>query len=328
MSRLYLGIDAGSITVKAVAIDEAHNVLAHSYLRSRGDPIATVLASLRQVGEQLPDKADVVGVGATGSGRDLAAALVGADVIKNEITAHATATLEAVPEARTIIEIGGQESKLIVLEKGLVTDFRLNTICAAGTGSFLDHQAERMGIAVSELGRLAAQATSRARISGRCTVFAETDMISKQQMGYGREEICAGLCDALATSYLSNVARGIQLCPPIVFLGGVAANAGMRRAFGERLGCAVIVPEHFALMGAIGVAMLTQRLRNWDSSRFKGFNPSASVRRGETFICDGCENHCEIVKLVAEGKLVAYVGSRCGKWALWTEGAEKAKFSS
>ena len=314
MSRLYLGIDAGSITVKAVAIDENHGVLAHSYLRSRGDPIAAVLDSLQQLGEQLGDEADVVGVGATGSGSQLAAALVGADAVKNEITAHATATLQAVPEARTIIEIGGQESKLIVLEKGLVTDFRLNTICAAGTGSFLDHQAGRMGIAVSELGRLAAQAASRARISGRCTVFAETDMIQKGQMGYSTEEICAGLCDALASGYLSNVARGIQLRQPIVFQGGVAANAGMRRAFEERLDCDVIVPEHFALMGAIGVAMLTKRLRSWDSSSFRGFNPSASVRRGETFVCDGCENRCEIVKLVAEGELMAYVGSRCDKW--------------
>lgn len=319
MGRLYIGIDAGSITVKTVAIDEAHSVLAQSYLRSRGDPIAAVRDSVRRVGEQLGGQADVVGVGATGTGRQLAAALVGADIIKDEITAHSTATREAVSDVRTIIEIGGQESKLIVLEKGFVTDFRLNTICAAGTGSFLDHQAERMGINVSELGRLAAEATSRARISGRCTVFAETDMIAKQQMGYSRDEICAGLCDALSRSYLSNLARGIKLRPPIVFQGGVAANAGMRRALEERLGYDVIVPEHFALMGAIGVAMLTKRLRNWDDSRFKGFNPSDSVRRGETFICDGCENHCEIVKLVADGKLVAYVGSRCGKWRVMPE---------
>ncbi len=314
MRRLYIGVDAGSITAKAVAIDEAGAVIVHAYLRNSGGPIEAILTAVREVGHQLSGSSRVLGAGTTGSARELAAALVGADVVKNEITAHAIATLKIVPEARTIIEIGGQESKLIILEGGAVVDFRLNTICAAGTGSFLDHQAERMGITVSELGELAANATSRARISGQCTVFAETDMIQKQQMGHSRDEVCAGLCDALAEGYLSNVAKGKSLEQPMVFQGGVAANAGMRRAFERKLKTEIIVPDHFALMGAIGVAMLAKRLKDWDASRFRGFDLTADVRRGDSFVCDGCENRCEIVRLLADGELLAYLGSRCGKW--------------
>jgi len=314
MRRLHIGVDAGSITTKAAAIDEAGAVVAHVYLRNSGDPIGAVLTAVRDVGKQLGRSVRVLGVGTTGSARELAAALVGADIVKNEITAHALATLHIVPEARTVIEIGGQESKLIILEDGAVVDFRLNTICAAGTGSFLDHQAERMGISVSKLGELAASAGSSARISGLCTVFAETDMIQKQQMGYGRDEICAGLCDALAEGYLSNVAKGKSLERPIVFQGGVAANAGMRQAFERQLKWEIIIPKQFALMGAIGVAMLAKRLKDWDASRFRGFDLSTDVKRGDSFTCDGCENRCEIVKLLAAGELLAYLGSRCGKW--------------
>jgi len=314
MRRLHIGVDAGSITTKAAAIDEAGAVVAHVYLRNSGNPIGAVLTAVRDVGKQLGRSVRVLGVGTTGSARELAAALVGADIVKNEITAHALATLHIVPEARTVIEIGGQESKLIILEDGAVVDFRLNTICAAGTGSFLDHQAERMGISVSKLGELAASAGSSARISGLCTVFAETDMIQKQQMGYGRDEICAGLCDALAEGYLSNVAKGKSLERPIVFQGGVAANAGMRQAFERQLKWEIIIPKQFALMGAIGVAMLAKRLKDWDASRFRGFDLSTDVKRGDSFTCDGCENRCEIVKLLAAGELLAYLGSRCGKW--------------
>jgi len=331
MRRLHIGVDAGSITTKAAAIDEAGAVVAHVYLRNSGNPIGAVLTAVRDVGKQLGRSVRVLGVGTTGSARELAAALVGADIVKNEITAHALATLHIVPEARTVIEIGGQESKLIILEDGAVVDFRLNTICAAGTGSFLDHQAERMGISVSKLGELAASAGSSARISGLCTVFAETDMIQKQQMGYGRDEICAGLCDALAegylsnvakgkslerpiVGYLSNVAKGKSLERPIVFQGGVAANAGMRQAFERQLKWEIIIPKQFALMGAIGVAMLAKRLKDWDASRFRGFDLSTDVKRGDSFTCDGCENRCEIVRLLADMELLAYLGSRCGKW--------------
>jgi len=258
----------------------------------------------------------VLGAGATGSARGLVAGLVGTDVVKNEITCHAVATLSVLPEAQTIIEIGGQDSKLIIVQNGVMSDFALNNICAAGTGSFLDHQAARMGITTEEMGNLAASSKPGLRISGRCTVLAETDVIQKQQMGYAKGEICVGLCDALVDGYLSNVARGKLLRQPIVFQGGVAANIGMRLAFSRRLGCQVVVPDNFAIQGAIGVAMLAKRLSKQKTSRFKGFVVPKSLTRGRSFVCKGCENRCEIVELQSNGKLAAYLGSRCGKWAI------------
>ncbi|HBI56878.1 MAG TPA: 2-hydroxyglutaryl-CoA dehydratase, partial [Firmicutes bacterium] len=153
-----------------------------SYLRTMGQPINTVKEGLRQLGGFLGGR-KIAGVGVTGSGRNLAAVLLGADVVKNEITAHAVAAGDTCPGVNTVLEIGGQDSKLIILRQGVVVDFAMNSVCAAGTGSFLDQQAARLGIPIEEFGGLALQSENSVRIAGRCSVFAESDMIHKQQMG-------------------------------------------------------------------------------------------------------------------------------------------------
>jgi len=263
-------------------------------------------------------------VGTTGSGRNLAAALVGGDVVKNEITAHAVAALRLVPEARTVLEIGGQDSKVILLQDGVVVDFAMNTVCAAGTGSFLDRQAARLGLDIKEFGALALRATRPVRIAGRCTVFAETDMVHKQQVGHLTADIVAGLCRALVRNYLNNLGKGKNLEPPFVFQGGVAANAGMVKAFEEELGHKVYVPEHHALMGAYGAALLAREAceareegRSGSPSPgtcFRGFDLSSMDYRTSTFDCDGCTNECEIVEVFLDGTLVARWGGRCERW--------------
>ena len=316
MRGIYLGIDAGSTTIKVVGARADGSVVASCYMQSGCDTLGSLALALSEFQKRLDGPREVEGVGVTGSGRELASVVVGADLVKNEITAHAFATLSLLPEVRTIIEIGGQESKIIILKDGMVVDFGLNSVCAAGTGSFLDHQAARMGITVEQLGRLAASSRSRAHISGRCVVFAQTDMIQKQHLGYSRAEICAGLCDALVANFITNVARGKPLDAPVAFQGGVAANMGMREAFARHLGCQVVVPQHYALMGAIGVAQLAARRREWDRSGFKGFDACAYIQRGRAFVCHGCENRCEIVELERHGRPIGYLGSRCGKWAV------------
>ncbi|HHY90895.1 MAG TPA: 2-hydroxyglutaryl-CoA dehydratase, partial [Clostridiales bacterium] len=194
MEKIYLGIDVGSVSTNIVAIDENNNLISKSYMRTEGQPIETVKRGFQELKQKLDGKYEVAGVGATGSGRQLTGILVGADVVKNEITAHATATVNVVPEVRTIFEIGGQDSKIIFLKNGLITDFAMNTVCAAGTGSFLDHQAERLSIPIQDFGEYALRAKRKVRIAGRCTVFAESDMIAKQQFGFSKEEIINGLC--------------------------------------------------------------------------------------------------------------------------------------
>ncbi len=312
-NSLYLGVDVGSITTKAVAIDEKDRILAKVYLRNSGRPLEAIKESIRLINDQLENNLKVGGIGTTGSARRLAAYLLGADVVKNEITAHAVAVVDLLPEVRTIIEIGGQDSKIIILQEGVVVDFAMNTICAAGTGSFLDQQASRLGISVEDFGRMALRAEKGARIAGRCTVFAETDMIHKQQIGFQTDEIIAGLCNSLVKNYLNDVGRGKDLFPPVVFQGGVAANPGIRRAFEEELQLTLVVPDHFEVMGALGAAKLARRA-DLPATRFKGFGIATSRCFTRSAECANCGNSCEIVELVVEDKVIACWGDRCGKF--------------
>jgi len=172
-------------------------------------------------------------------------------VIKNEITAHAIGTLSRYPDVRTIFEIGGQDSKIILVENGIVVDYAMNTLCAAGTGSFLSSQAKRLGIEVEEFGEWALKSDNPAKIAARCTVFAESDLVHKAQIGHKKQDIVAGLCKAVVTNYLNNVGKGKAIKGPIIFQGGVSKNIGVIKAFEETVGEPVYVDEYSHLMGAI-----------------------------------------------------------------------------
>jgi predicted CoA-substrate-specific enzyme activase len=314
--QVYLGIDVGSVTTKVAALDENDELVASSYARTEGKPIVVVQQALREIAETLPAATEVAGIGTTGSGRYLAGAMVGADVMKNEITAHAVAASHYFPETRTILEIGGQDSKIILLRDGVAVDFAMNTVCAAGTGSFLDQQAYRLHMSIEDFGPAALQSKSPVRIAGRCTVFAESDMIHKQQMGHSVPDILYGLCEALARNYLNNLGLGKEILPPVVFQGGVAANKGMIRAFEETLKTEIQVPRHHHIMGAIGAALLAHEDMIAESrpSSFRGFGVSDLNYRTSSFECKGCSNLCEILEIRAGRELVARWGGRCGKW--------------
>ena len=235
---------------------------------------------------------------------------------KNEITAHGIAVLTFEPDVRTIIEVGGQDSKIIILRDGVVSDFAMNTVCAAGTGSFLDRQAARLNIPIEQFGELALKSRSPVRIAGRCAVFAESDMIHKQQMGCSCEDIVRGLCEALVRNYLNNIGKGKEILPKVVFQGGVAANVGIRKAFEEALGFPITVPEHYDVMGAIGAAILSKKFIGNNRSRFKGFDMVLKQEfQSRSFECGGCPNICEIIQLNMDGGTVALWGGRCGRWA-------------
>jgi len=312
----YLGIDVGSVSTNIVFMDEDTNVLESLYLRTNGQPVVAVQRGLKQISEKLPAHTVVRGVGTTGSGRQLTGIVVGADAIKNEITAHAVAASHLVPGVQTVLEIGGQDSKIIILRNGVVTDFAMNTVCAAGTGSFLDQQASRLNIAIEEFGDIALRGKTPVRIAGRCAVFAESDMIHKQQMGFNLEDILAGLCEALVRNYLNNVGKGKEIFGPVVFQGGVAANAGMRRAFERAIGMEVHVPKYFNVMGAVGAALLARdAVSRGVPTRFKGFGVADLEYKAGSFECDGCPNLCEVIEMAEAGRVIARWGDRCGKWS-------------
>jgi len=317
--KTYLGIDVGAISTDIVLLNEELEVINWVYLRTEGNPISAIKEGLIKVTTGL-DELEVKAVGTTGSARRLVGVIVGADVVKNEIIAHAVGVTQFYPEVKTVIEIGGQDSKLIIIRNKIVVDFAMNTVCAAGTGSFLDHQAGRLNIKIEEFGRLALKSTQKINIAGRCTVFAESDMIHKAQIGVPTEDIINGLCEAIVRNYLNNVGKGKQFLPPIVFQGGVAANEGVRRAFERELGCEVIVPKYYNVMGAIGVAILAKEHIQEKGSKFRGIKLVEENFSTSCFNCEDCPNRCEVVEVYKEEEIIDRYGDRCGKWEMEEEG--------
>ena len=218
MTNAYLGIDIGSISTKGVVIDDDNNILASSYLWTKGNPVGAVKDVLNELKNNVKD-VKIVGVGTTGSARKLIGTMLGANIIKNEITAHAIGTMSIYPNIRTIIEIGGQDSKIILIKNGIVVDYAMNTLCAAGTGAFLSSQAKRLDVDVEEFGNIALTSNNPTPIAARCTVFAESDLVHKAQMGHAKNDIIAGLCKSVALNYLNNVGKGKCIESPIIFQG-------------------------------------------------------------------------------------------------------------
>jgi predicted CoA-substrate-specific enzyme activase len=313
-----LGLDVGSVSTNLALRAADGRVLATDYRYTAGDPIGVTRAMLADA--LAGGRYDVRGVGVTGSGRNLIGSVVGADVKRTEIIAHFRGALGVRPGCRTIIEIGGQDSKIICVRDGAVADFNMNSICAAGTGAFLDAQARRLGIDVKDVGRHALAAKRVAPISGRCTVFAETDMIHRQQQGFAKDEILAGLCRSLVKNYLNNCAKGKPFREEILFQGGVSSNAGIVRAFEEELGMQVIVPEHNDVMGAVGMAIFAAEIAG--PTAFKGIDAiAAAVYETSSFGCEQCESRCDVVAVKENGRTIAYWGGACERW---TRKAEEA----
>ena len=308
MNKCYLGIDIGSISTKGVIIDSNNNILSSNYIWTEGNPIIAVKRLLNTL--SIPDNYKLSCIGTTGSARKLIGLMVGANVVKNEIIAHAYGTLNYYPDCKTILEIGGQDSKIILLNNGIITDYAMNTLCAAGTGSFLSSQAKRIGVDITDFGDLALKSKNPVKIAARCTVFAESDLIHKAQLGYSKEDITAGLCKSIVLNYLNNVGKGKKIKEPIVFQGGVSKNKGVVKYFNEILNTNVIVDQNSHLMGAIGIAILSSKNKS-----DKEFDLNINNIKFETkgFECMGCSNNCEIVKIYKNDKLIDAFGNKCNK---------------
>jgi len=311
MNKCYLGIDIGSVSTKGVIIDENNNILHNSYIWTKGNPIAAVKELLNNLKENFNHQNyNIVSIGTTGSARKLIGTILDATVIKNEITAHAIGTLSQNPNVKTILEIGGQDSKIIIIENGIVTDYAMNTLCAAGTGAFLSSQAKRLDVPVEEFGPIALSSKNPAKIAARCTVFAESDLVHKAGSGYKKEDIIAGLCESITRNYLNNVAKGKKIESPIVFQGGVSKNIGVKKAFEKYLNKEVIVHEQGHLMGALGIALLAKKSRIIKPFSFDIIDIDFKTNNIE---CNNCPNNCEIICIKKDNKLLDYWGNRCEK---------------
>ncbi len=315
--RVYLGIDVGSLSTNVVLIDPEHNVVARRYLPTAGKPLEAIKKGLTEIYDEAGDFVEVIGAGTTGSGRYLTGDFIGADTIRNEITAQATAAIDYDPTVDTIFEIGGQDSKYISIENGVVVDFEMNKVCAAGTGSFLEEQAEKLNIKiVGEFGDLALSSKSPVKLGDRCTVFMESDLNTFMQKGARDENLVGGLAYSIVYNYLQKVVADRRIGNRIFFQGGVTNNKAVVAAFEQVLGKKIIIPPHFDVTGAIGAAILAQKsMTEGQKTTFKGFGIRNASYELSRFVCSGCVNHCEIssVKIAGEKKPLFY-GGRCEKW--------------
>ena len=306
----YLGIDIGSISTKGVIIDDENNIISSSYIWTEGNPKVAVQSLINNLKKELPSGYIVKGIGTTGSARKLIGMMLDANIVKNEITAHAIGTLSKYPDVRTILEIGGQDSKIILINNGIIVDYAMNTLCAAGTGAFLSSQAKRLNIPIEEFGSIALKSTNPTKIAARCTVFAESDLVHKIQAGYPKEDIVAGLCKSIVLNYLNNVGKGKKIKGPIVFQGGVSKNIGVLKYFKEILNEDVIVDPNGHLMGALGIAILSRQNKTNKIYDLK-VNDIKFETRG--YECGKCPNNCEILKIYKNNELIETIGSLCGR---------------
>ena len=317
---LFLGIDIGSVSTNFAVIDTEGNVIDEVYVRTEGRPVDVVMKNLKEIGERLGEQVKIRGAGTTGSGRELVGELIGADVVIDEITAHKSgATFVANrsfnSEVDTIFEIGGQDSKFISIREGIVVDFAMNDACAAGTGSFLEEQAEKIGISIkSDFSRIAFSSSSPLRLGERCTVFMEQDVSSYLNRGFPVEDIVGGLAYGVVLNYLNRVVRGRRIGDRIYFQGGTAYNPSVAAAFSAVLEKTIIVPPHNGVIGAIGSALVAmEKYRALkETTRFRGFDLSGIPLRKRDFLCRGCSNECDVKEIEIEGEKT-YWGDKCSE---------------
>jgi predicted CoA-substrate-specific enzyme activase len=312
--RVYLGIDIGSTSTKGVLLDSSdQSVLAGFYTRTAGRPIKAVQAILETIEDLMVRKKftlDFVGVGATGSGRKFAGEVIGADLILDEITAHARAAYELNPETDTIIEIGGQDSKFTTMRNGLVTFSRMNTVCAAGTGSFLEEQAEKLEVPPGEFSTRA-EGVRAPLVSDRCTVFMERDINRFLNKKYSIDELLAASLFAVRDNYLLKVAAEGNIGGHICFQGATAKNKALVAAFEQKLQKPIYVSKYCHLTGALGVALILND-EKFQHSHFRGIDIHKEEIPVRTETCELCRNHCRIRVAVVKNEEVAY-GFLCGR---------------
>ncbi len=315
---VFMGLDIGSVSTNLVLLDEQGNMIKEIYTRTDGRPIEVVQRCLDEIREEFADKITIRGVGSTGSGRELIGELVGADTINDEITAHKTGAeflartmLNTSPD--TIFEIGGQDSKFISLEKGVVVDFAMNEACAAGTGSFLEERAEELGVAIKdEFARLALSSNAPIKLGERCTVFMQQDVAAYQQRGAGKQDLTAGLAYSIVYNYLNRVVRDRKIGKVIFFQGGTAYNNAIASAFASVLDREIIVPPYNGVVGAVGAALLAREKAaiTGNVSKFRGFSLEKVNYTLREFICKACSNFCQMQEFTVEGEKT-YWGDQC-----------------
>lgn len=321
IERAALGVDIGSVSTKAALVTEIDGefvVLASYYRRTNGDPLSAVRDTLAQIKKQVDEQGLRIGkiaAATTGSGRYLTADYIGAELVRNEISAQASGARAFCKDVDTIFEIGGQDSKYIRLDGDVIIDFEMNKACAAGTGAFLEKQAARLGIPLEEFGDVALRSTRPPDLDWTCTVFSESAMVYYQQNNVPVEDLAAGICLASVKNYLNKNVGSREIGNKIAFQGAVAFNKGMVAAYETVLGREIVVPPYPHITGAAGAARLAY-LANPEVSTFRGFDAIAEARYEiGSFECKGCPNRCDVNTFQMEGGPKYFYNDRCEKFS-------------
>jgi predicted CoA-substrate-specific enzyme activase len=319
--QVYLGIDIGSTTTKTVLMDANQNIVHKQYVQTQGKPIEVTQKLLAGIHREYGDGLEFLGVATTGSGRHVVGDFVNADLIIDEITAHARSAVHWDPDVDTVFEIGGQDSKYIWIENGNPMDFDMNKVCAAGTGSFLHELANKLRInIVREFEEIALSSESPINLAERCTVFMESDLVSYAQRGARLEDLIAGLCYAIVHNYINRVVGKRRIGRRITFLGGPSLNKGIVAAFEKVLGKEIIVPAHREVLGAHGAAlsvMEKRRVSEFTTTSFAGLESliQATISFTEK-VCradKNCHNECKL-KIYDFGGRKSIWGGECGRY--------------
>ncbi len=322
-TQAHLGLDIGSTTTKYALIDENHNLIHKSYVHTQGKPIEVTQKLLKHIVDELENKVKIMGVATTGSGRYVVGDFLNVDLAIDEITAHARGAVEIDPKVDTIFEIGGQDSKYISLVNANPLDFDMNKVCAAGTGSFLHELANKYGInIVGEFQDIALSSRAPVKLTDRCTVFMESDLVSYYQKGASREDLIAGLCYAIVHNYLNRVVGKRKIGRRIMFLGGPSLNKGVVAAFENVLDRGLLVPLHREVLGAYGAAICVQqkmRSEGKNRSAFRGMLSAINDRMNFTEkVCradPNCHNQCKL-KIYQFDNRRSIWGGECGRHEL------------
>jgi len=314
-TQAFLGIDVGSVSTNLVLLNTEAELIQGIYLATRGEPLAALNEGLGRIQERYSDRLEILGVGVTGSGRYLASQVLCADVVRNEITAQLTSTAYYFPNVDTVFEIGGQDSKYIDAKEGRLLDFEMNKVCSAGTGSFLEEQAQRLGIDIhEEFTKQALSSASPCDLGTRCTVFMDSELVNALQQGASMGDLCAGLAYSVARNYLDKVVAGRPIGRTIVFQGGTASNGAVVAAFRKILGRNVHIHPYNRLSGAIGAALLAARRMACTpyKTNFAGFE-ACKMATVSSFECRRCENRCEVNRITVSGR-TAHFGDVCERY--------------
>lgn len=309
----FIGIDIGSTSTKAVLVDRNSRVLAGLYTRTSGRPLEAVkdiFEAIDEIAVSKNIKLNISGSATTGSGRKFIGNIIGADMMIDEITAHARAAVEIDSEVDTIIEIGGQDSKFTTLKNGQVTLSIMNNVCAAGTGSFVEEQAKKLSCPLHDYSART-EGLAAPLSSDRCTVFMERDLNHYLAEGYSTDEILASVLHSIRENYLTKVAVEKSIGKKVFFQGATAKNRALVAAFEQKLGIPIIVSKFCHLTGAIGSA-LSLLDKNVSTKTFIGIDLYKKSIPITNEVCELCANHCKLKIAEIDGNISAF-GFLCGR---------------